>query len=78
MLRTFQPNTPLTVIVRATDRIGNVTSTAATFTPSAASMSCGGDACGCCLLLSPNAIVECAGLPGMSSPDFPDGLCRAF
>jgi len=77
-LLSFDPGTPLSVIVRATDRIGNVASTAATVTPSVATLSCSGDACGCCLLVSPNPAAECSGLPGMPSPDFPDGLCRAF
>jgi hypothetical protein len=78
LLLNFQQNTPLTVSVRATDRVGNVGSTAATFTPRAASMSCSGDACGCCLMLSTNVDRDCSGLPGMTSPDLPAGLCRAF
>ena len=76
-LLSFSPGTPLSVTLRATDRIGNVTGTTAIVTPTAATMSCTGDACGCCLLINPNA-AECAGLPGMPSPDLPDGLCRAF
>lgn len=77
-LLSFSPNTPLTVIVRAIDRIGNVAATAATFTPAAASMSCGGDACGCCLLTSATPTLDCSGLPGMTTPDFPGGICNAF
>jgi hypothetical protein len=73
----FQPGIPLSVSLRATDRIGNVSETSATVTPSAATVSCSGDACGCCLLVNPDA-TACAGLPGLPSPDFPDGLCRAF
>jgi hypothetical protein len=65
------------VILRAKDRIGNVAGTSALVTPTAATMSCSGDACGCCLLVSPD-IGQCSGLPGMPSPDLPDGLCRAF
>jgi hypothetical protein len=74
----FSPGTPVSVILRATDHIGNVNSTTATVTPSGATMSCTGDACGCCLLVSPEPVAQCAGLPGMPSPDYPDGLCRAF
>jgi len=78
LLRAPESIPPLYVTLRATDRIGNVTSTTTLVTPSNASMSCNGDACGCCLLLSRNPAAECSGLPGMPSPDIPDGLCHAF
>ena len=77
-LNFFSPGTPVRVILRATDRIGNVAATAAVVTPSATTMSCSGDACGCCILVSDNPTAECSGLPGLPSPDFPDGLCRLF
>jgi murein DD-endopeptidase MepM/ murein hydrolase activator NlpD len=74
----FNPGTPVSVILRATDRIGNVTSTTGTVTPSATTTSCTGDACGCCLLASPDPVSQCGGLPGMPSPDYPNGLCLSF
>jgi murein DD-endopeptidase MepM/ murein hydrolase activator NlpD len=74
----FNPGTAVNVILRATDRIGNVASTSATVTPSGTTASCTGDACGCCLLASPDPVTQCAGLPGMPTLDFPDGLCLAF
>ncbi|HYV85348.1 MAG TPA: hypothetical protein VFB49_05520 [Patescibacteria group bacterium] len=46
--------------------------------PSGATTSCTGDLCGCCLLASPDPVSECGGLPGMPSPDYPNGLCLAF
>jgi hypothetical protein len=75
-LLNFGFGTPLSVILQATDRIGNVAGTSATVTPSAATMSCTGDACACCLLINPD-VLQCAGLPGLPSPDLPDGLCRS-
>jgi hypothetical protein len=74
----FARNTPLFVTLKATDRIGNVSLTGATVMPLGASVSCTGDACGCCLLVSRNPLAECSGLPGMPGPDYPDGVCMAF
>jgi hypothetical protein len=73
----YSPGTPLFVTLQATDHIGNVVSTTRTVTPSAATTSCSGDACACCLLFNPQPS-QCSGLPGLPSPDLPDGLCRAF
>lgn len=70
--------TAVSVVLRATDRIGNVVSASGTVTPSATTSSCTGDACGCCLVTSPDPVTQCPGLPGMPTPDYPDGLCRAF
>ncbi|HKQ97380.1 MAG TPA: M23 family metallopeptidase [Candidatus Polarisedimenticolia bacterium] len=77
-LHFFPPGSPVRVILRATDGIGNVAATSEIVTPAAPSMSCSGDACGCCILLSNNPAVECSGLPGLPSPDFPAGLCHLF
>src|SRR5262249_45566789 len=74
----FPPGVPVSVLLRATDRIGNVDSTTETVTPSGTTSSCTGDACGCCLVTSDDPAVDCAGLPGMPSPEFPNGLCLAF
>jgi len=38
------------------------------------SLQCTGDPCGCCLLL-PQPPAGCGGLPGMTSPAYPDGYC---
>lgn len=74
----FPPGAPVRVILRATDVIGNVTATSAIVTPAAASLTCSGDACGCCIMLSNSPTTDCSGLPGMPSPDFPEGLCHLF
>jgi len=77
-LHNFLAGTPVSVAVVAKDRIGNVSGTSTTVTPAGASMSCSGDACGCCLLVSRDPLQQCRGLEGMPGPDFPGGLCLAF
>ena len=74
----FPAGTPVSLAVRATDRIGNVAHASGTVTPAGASVSCFGDACGCCLLVSQNPTQQCSGLAGMPSPDFPAGICLSF
>lgn len=74
----FPAGTPVSVAVRAKDRIGNVSHASGFVTPAGASVSCFGDPCGCCLLVSRDPFLECNGLEGMPSPDFPAGLCKAF
>jgi subtilisin family serine protease len=39
---------------------------------------CGGDACGCCLITAADPISQCRGLAGMPSPDYPGGICKSF
>ena len=46
--------------------------------PGDGSYSCGGDPCGCCLLTASDPVTQCSGLPGITSPDFPGGLCLTF
>ena len=74
----IRPGTPVSVTMRATDRIGNVASTTETVTPVPATSSCTGDTCACCLLVSPDPASQCSGLPGMPSLDYPNGICRTF
>jgi hypothetical protein len=40
--------------------------------------SCSGDTCGCCILTATDPVSQCRGLPGLTSPDYPAGLCTAF
>ena len=47
-------------------------------TPGSGSYACTGDACGCCLLTATDPVTQCRGLAGITSPDFPGGLCLAF
>lgn len=71
------PEVEREVVLRATDRQGNVTTwpapTRVTVAPSTAT--CSGDDCLCCVMFSHNP-AECAGRSGLISPDFPDGICR--
>ncbi|HEV8201878.1 MAG TPA: S8 family serine peptidase [Candidatus Polarisedimenticolia bacterium] len=71
---------PFDVQVSARDAQGHVTdaSAAAPVFPGAGSYVCGGDECGCCLLTATDPLSQCRGLPGITSPDFPGGLCTAF
>ena len=71
-LLNFFPGAPLSVTVRATDRLGNAATTTKTVTPTAAAMSCTGDALLCCLLTHPDT-ADCVGLAGMTSPQTADG-----
>jgi hypothetical protein len=74
----YPAGTVVSVGVRAMDHIGNVSGTSTTVIPAGASMSCVGDPCGCCLLLSTNPALECSGLDGMPSADYPGGICHEF
>jgi hypothetical protein len=71
---------PLDVQVSARDAQGHVTDApaAAPVFPGGGSYVCGGDDCGCCLLTATDPVAQCRGLPGITSPDFPGGLCTAF
>jgi hypothetical protein len=68
----------------AVDRSGNLTAwpVQPTTTIGADSYSCAGDPCGCCLMQSQNPAQPppegCRGLEGMTSPAYPDGLCKAL
>jgi hypothetical protein len=77
-LLNFPAGTSVSVTLRATDRIGNVSYSSTSVTPAGASVFCAGDACGCCLLVNTENPQQCSGLEGMPSPDFPGGICRAF
>jgi subtilisin family serine protease len=76
----MSPGVPLTIQVTARDAQGHATTSpwSAPIVPGAGSYVCTGDPCGCCLLTSADPVTDCAGLPGITSPDFPDGLCLAF
>jgi hypothetical protein len=71
---------PLGVGMSARDPQGHVTSSSTNqpVVPGAGSYTCTGDACGCCPLTASDPLTECRGLAGITSPDFPDGLCLAF
>jgi hypothetical protein len=62
--------------IEAVDRQGNLSSwpQKLQLTTSEDSFSCSGDSCGCCILQR-SLVPDCAGLPGMTSPDYPGGLC---
>ena len=70
----------LDVEVSARDPQGHATvwPSHASVVPGGGSYSCTGDPCGCCLLTATDPIAQCAGLAGITSPDFPGGLCLAF
>jgi subtilisin family serine protease len=70
----------LQVSVSARDPQGHVTdsSPVTPVLPGAGSYVCGGDDCGCCLLTATDPVSQCRGLAGITSPDFPGGLCLAF
>jgi hypothetical protein len=74
------PGSPVSITMTARDAQGHVTTSppAAPVAPSGGSYACTGDACGCCLLTAGDPVSECRGLPGITSPDFPGGLCLAF
>jgi subtilisin family serine protease len=74
------PGQPVTLQVSARDAEGHVTQAASapSVLPGGGSYACSGDACGCCLLTATDPLAQCRGLPGIASPDFPSGLCRAF
>ena len=73
------PGAPLSIGMTAQDAQGHVTtSPAPALLPGSGSYACTGDPCGCCLLTAVDPVGQCAGLFGIASPDFPDGLCRAF
>jgi len=65
--------------IEVVDRQGNLT--AWPLSPSATtgqeSLQCSGDPCGCCMLL-PQPPAGCGGLPGMTSPAYPDGYCLSL
>jgi hypothetical protein len=71
---------PLGVSLSARDPQGHVTTASAgpAIVSGAGSYVCDGDDCGCCLLTATDPLTQCRGLDGITSPDFPDGLCRAF
>lgn len=68
----------------AIDQEGNLTSwpTQPAVSAGTDTVTCTGDPCGCCLLLSPDPTAPpptgCSGLEGMLSSALPDGLCRSF
>ncbi len=66
--------------IEAVDRQGNLAAWPArpTATIGSSAFSCDGDECGCCFLMSSSPAVDCAGKPGMPSPDFPAGICMSF
>ncbi len=70
----------LGVSVSAGDPQGHVTRWPSTpsVVPDAGSYACTGDPCGCCLLTASDPLTQCRGLAGITSPDFPDGLCLTF
>jgi subtilisin family serine protease len=74
------PGGPLAIQMTASDAQGHVATASAPspVTPGSGSYACTGDPCGCCLLTAVDPVGQCAGLAGITSPDFPDGLCRAF
>jgi len=65
--------------IEAVDREGNLATwpskLVAMTSTSLTKFSCNGDSCGCCILQSADPVSECGRLPGMLSPNFPDGLC---
>ena len=74
------PGVPVSIDVQARDRAGHVAAGPAspTVTPGPGTYSCTGDACGCCLLTAGDPVAQCAGLPGLRSPDYPAGICASF
>jgi hypothetical protein len=65
--------------IEAVDRQGNLATwpskLVAVTSTSLTKFSCNGDSCGCCIMQSAEPTSECRCLPGMLSPDFPNGLC---
>jgi subtilisin family serine protease len=79
-VQTAQPGASFDVQVTATDRNGHPTTWSGPLqgiVPSA-TFTCGGDACGCCLITATDPISQCRGLAGMPSPDYPTGICKSF
>ncbi len=78
------PGDSLAFKFEAIDREGNITSwpTQPGVTAGTDTVSCTGDPCGCCLLLSTDPTAPpptgCSGLEGMLSSALPDGFCRSF
>lgn len=72
--------TQFTASVTATDRESHTgTSTQQpSLTTGAGSYTCSGDPCGCCLLLATDPAGQCRGLAGMTSPDYPAGVCKGL
>jgi hypothetical protein len=70
---------PLNFLIEAVDRQGNLTAwpQLPSVTTGVESLRCSGDPCGCCLL-APAQPAGCSGLPGMTSPSYPDGYCRSL
>ncbi len=76
----FVAGSTLQFRVEAVDREGNLAAwpSQPTVSVGTGSFSCNGDECGCCLLTSTDRAVECKGKPGMSSVDYPSGICLSF
>jgi len=82
-LASAPPGSTLTFSVEAVDRQGNLTTWPTKLVGVTDSnfgkFACNGDSCGCCFLWTGSpADPQCNGLPGMTSPTFPDGMCKAF
>jgi hypothetical protein len=77
------PGTTFTFKIEAVDRQGNLTTWSNKLVgvtdSNLGEFACNGDPCGCCFLWTESPTDPlCKGLPGMTGPIFPDGMCRSF
>jgi len=72
--------TSFTVQATAYDLAGHQAASApsAPLVTAPSSFNCSGDPCGCCLLTATAPVTQCAGLPGMTAPGYPAGICMSF
>ena len=72
--------TAVQVRVTARDKAGHLATwpNSPAGVPAPGSYACSGDACGCCLMTAADPATECRGLAGMTSPDYPAGVCLSF
>jgi hypothetical protein len=79
-VQTAQAGAAFDVHVTATDRNGHPTTWSGPLQGivPAATFTCLGDACGCCLITATDPVAQCHGLAGMPSPDYPTGICKSL
>ena len=82
-LASAPPGSTLTFKIEAVDRQGNLATWPSRLVgvtdSNRGQFACNGDPCGCCFLWTQSpADPLCNGVPGMTSPSFPDGMCKAF
>jgi len=66
--------------VEAVDRQGNLATWPTTLSVviGTSSFACSGDECGCCVMQASDPATSCHGLPGSTTQDMPDGICRTI